>query len=104
MAFRTPSPDRLFLPVVTKVGGYTLTALDYLCLCDATGGTFTITLPPTAGITGRQYAIKKIDSSGNSVTIDGNAAETIDGVLTKSLNLQNESITIQTDGLNWFIV
>lgn len=94
----------LILPVVTKLGAYILTTSDYLCLCDATGGTFTISLPATAGITGRQYIIKKIDSSGNSVTIDGNLAETIDGALTRSLNLQYEAITIQTDGLNWFIV
>jgi hypothetical protein len=94
----------LTLPVVTKVGAYTLTTLDYLCLCDATGGAFTILLPATAGLTGRQYVIKKIDSSGNSVLIDGNAAETIDGQLTKSLNLLNEAIMIQTDGSNWFII
>jgi len=94
----------LVLPVVSKTGNYTSTIADYLILCDASSGVFTITLPASAGVKGRQYTIKKTDSSQNSIAIDGNAAETIDGQATKSLNLQYESITIQSDGSNWFII
>lgn len=76
----------------------------YTVLCDATGGVFTVTLPTAVGISGRIYNIKKIDSTGNVVTVDGTASETIDGSLTKLLNLYNESITIQSNGTNWYII
>ncbi len=82
----------------------TLTRSHRTVLCDSSGGTFTVTLPASANSKYQIYEIKKIDSTGNAVTIDGNAAETIDGDLTKSLNLQNESITIQCDGSNWYII
>ena len=100
----TTVTNGLVLPVVTKSSNYTATATDYLILCDASGGAFTISLLASATVTGRQYTIKKIDSSGNSVAIDGNGSETIDGTTTKSLNLQYDSITIQSDGSNWFII
>lgn len=94
----------LSLPVVTKTSGYTLTISDYLCICDAASGAFTITLPATSGIDGRIYQIKKIDSSTNIVTVDGNASETIDGALTFLITSQYDSITVQTNGTNWYII
>ena len=90
--------------VTSTTTALTLTSSHYTILCNATAAAFTITLPTAVGISGRTYNIKKTDSSGNAVLIDGNAAETIDGDLTKSLNLQNESITIQTDGSNWYVI
>jgi hypothetical protein len=92
------------LPIVNKTGAYTATANDHTITCNATSATFTITLPTAVGISGRIYVIKKIDSSGNAITVDANASETIDGTLTKSLNFQYESITIQSDGTNWYIL
>ena len=73
-------------------------------LVDATSGCITITLAPTACALARRIDIKKIDSSVNTVTIDGNLAETIDGSLTKVLSTQYDSYTIITDGSNWFIL
>ena len=62
---------------VTKTSAYTITNSDYTISCDLTSSAFTITLPsiPKAGSI---FIIKKIDSSGNSLTIDGNT-RTIDG-------------------------
>ena len=57
------------LPVVTKTGAYTATAADYTSLCNATSAGFSVTLPAAAGITGRVYLVKKIDSSANVVTM-----------------------------------
>lgn len=92
------------LNLVTKTGAYTATASDYTILCNAVGGAFTITLPAAASHTGRIYNIKKIDSSANAVTVDGNGGETIDGGVTAILTVQYESITIQSDGSNWHIL
>jgi hypothetical protein len=48
--------------------------------------------------------IKKVDASANTVTVDGNAAETIDGVTTKVLSAQYASISIICDGSTWSVV
>lgn len=90
--------------LVTKTGAYTATAADYTIICNASGGAFTITLPAAASHTGRIYHIKKIDSSVNAVTVDGNVSETIDDGLTAVLTVQYESITIQSDGSEWWIL
>lgn len=90
--------------LVTKTGAYTATASDFTIICNAFGGAFTITLPAVASHTGRIYHIKKIDSSANTVTVDGNSSETIDDSITAILTAQYESITIQSDGSEWWII
>jgi hypothetical protein len=82
----------------------TLTINHFLVLVDASSGGITITLPASASHTNRIYTIKKIDSSGNKVTVDANASETIDGELTIDLKLQYSYITIVCDGTEWFII
>lgn len=74
-----------------------------LYLCDATSGAITVTLPasPTDGTVLRA---KKIDASGNAVTIDGDAGDTIDGATTKALSSQYDTATIAFDGTEWWIV
>lgn len=66
----------------------------------------TIALPSAVGIAGREYRIKKVSATGGgrTVTIDPNGAETVDGAATFDLVSQYESITIVSDGANWFIV
>lgn len=90
----------------TTITAATYTALDtdIVILADATSNAITITLPAAATNNERVLNIKKIDSVGNNVTIDGNASETIDGGLTAVLTVQYESITIICDGSNWHII
>jgi hypothetical protein len=90
--------------LVTKTSAYTATASDHTIICNATSGSFTVTLPTAASHTGRIYHIKKIDSSGNIVTVDGNSSETIDDGATAILTVQYESISIQSDGTEWWIL
>jgi len=90
--------------LVTKTGNYTATAADYTIICDATSGAITITLPAASGATRRIYNIKKVDASGNTVTVDANASETIDGATTNVLSAQYSSVSIQCDGSNWWII
>jgi hypothetical protein len=80
----------------------TLSSAHFTLLVDASGAARVITLP--AATARRIYVVKKIDSSGNTVTIDGNASETIDGALTKVLSAQYASVMIQSDGTNWHIL
>ena len=92
------------LSITTKTATYTATASDHTILCNNTGGAITINLPAAAGCSGRVYVIKKISGILLNVTIDPNASETIDGVLTRVLTTQYESIIIQCDGTSWFIL
>jgi hypothetical protein len=71
---------------------------------DASGGARTITLPTAVGIGGRQYTIRKLDSSGNAVTIDGNGSETINGATTKVLAAQYDVATIISNNANWVVI
>ena len=51
---------------------------------------------------GFKYQIK--NRSTNTITIDPNGSETIDGSSTFALSTQNASVTLLTDGSNWFII
>lgn len=91
-------------PIATKTANYTITSTDSVILANATTAPFTVTLSTAVGCAGRQYTIKKTDVSANAVTVDGNAGEAIDGNLTHALNAQYQSITIVSNGANWFII
>jgi hypothetical protein len=92
------------LAIATITASATLTTSQTVILCDASSGAIVVTLPAASANTGRRYFIKKIDSSANTVTIDGNANETIDGELTSELISQYDAITIVSDGSNWHIL
>ena len=81
------------LSTLAKSVDYTVLAADKdkAILVDASGAARTITLlaAATAG-DGFVLNVKKTDSSTNTVTIDGNAAETIDGNAQHVLYLQHD--------------
>lgn len=81
---------------------YTVLATDHMIFVNATNGNITVTLPTAVGIIGRQYIIKRVDGSANSVIIDPNASETIEGDSNKSLTDQC-SVVIVSDNNNWWI-
>jgi hypothetical protein len=85
---------------VTKTGAYTATNDDYVI--DCTSGTFTVTLPASSGRTGRILIIK--NSGAGTITVDGNASETIDGAATYAISVQYGTIQIISDGTNWKII
>lgn len=91
-------------PIATVTSATTLTSSHHTVLANAGVGGFTITLPAAASVVGRIYVIKKIDTSGNVVVVDGAGAETIDGIAIYSLSTAFESVTIQSNGTAWFIL
>jgi hypothetical protein len=92
--------------VQSNSANVTLTAGDSLLLvkCDATSASFTVTLYTAVGHSGAVINIKKTDSTANTVTIDGNSTETIDGALTQTLYSQWDCWTLVSDGTNWMLV
>ncbi len=92
--------------VTAETSTFTVTSAMNVILCNATAGTVLANLPAiaTAGI-GRQYTMKKTDSSASSCTLTPNGAETIDGAANKPNTTQNASFTIITDGTTgWYII
>ena len=88
---------------VSKTETYTASD-ESVILVDASSGAVTINLPAASGLSGREYTIKKTDSSVNAVTIDGNASETIDGETTEVIYDEDDSLTIICNGSNWHVV
>jgi hypothetical protein len=84
---------------VSASSAYTATTLNYVI--DCISGTFTVTLPTAAGITGQQFIIK--NSGAGSITVDPDGSQTIDGSTTQVLS-QYDSITIVSNGTNWIII
>lgn len=96
-----PGPDLYSRPFTAA---HTLEISDVTNVEDATGGAYSVTLPPAAAATGRTYWIKRTNGGGNNVTIDGDGAELIDGVGTKVLTVQYQSVGLVSDGVGWSIV
>jgi len=91
------------IPVVATVTvSTTLDVSHEIVLVDATAGNITITLPTAIGVE-KIYKVKKIDSSANTVTIDGNGAETIDGAATQVIYDQNYHLSLVSNQTNWSI-
>lgn len=74
-------------------------------LVDTSAGTFTRTLASADAAEGTEITIK--DSGGNAnsnnITVDTEGGETIDGAPSITLDADNESVTLVSDGSNWFV-
>lgn len=92
--------------LLSKNVDYTVTDGDNgaVILVDASGANRTITLPAATGRSGFKIIVKKADSSTNTVIIDGNASETLDGATTKVLRIQYQTVALVCDGTGWQIM
>lgn len=89
---------------LTTATGITLNPWDQTVFC-TNNTNITLTLPAAASaLAGLTYTIKKTGNNANTVIIDGNASETIDGATTLVLYVLYDCVTIVCDGINWVIV
>ncbi len=88
----------------SKTANYTVLAADSYFLADDSGGSFTFTLPAVASVDGQLFYFMKTTSSKNVVTLDGNGAETIDGLTTYELREQHEWVCIQAQSTVWKVI
>jgi len=75
--------------------------LEDIYLVDNGAAAVTITLPTVTGNSGYKAQIKRLGTA--TVTISP-ASGTIDGQATQTLSVQYSSLTLTTDGTNWFII
>jgi hypothetical protein len=90
--------------IITVTTAYTLKITDRWVLVDATAAPVIVTLPAAFVMKGRDFSFKKIDVSANAMTIDAAGTETIDGALIFVTAVAYVSVTIVSNGANWWII
>lgn len=91
-------------PVVSITTSQTLKAANQVVLANVAGGNRKLTLPPASSARYVIITTKKTDASANTVELDADGAETIDGVSTFTLTAQNEAVTIWCSGTAWYVI
>lgn len=86
--------------VLAKSANYTLSGADVV-LGTAGAGGWTATLP--AASLGTQVVVKKIDSGAGTITVSP-ASGTIDGAASVALIVRYDSVWLESDGTNWFVL
>jgi len=91
--------------VTTASTAYTPNKTDKTILADASLASFTVTLPAAAIVDlGKTYTIKRTNAGANTIIIDGNGSETIDGIASIRLNQRYDYLQLQSDGTNWLVI
>lgn len=90
------------LNMQTNSGAFSAVA-NSTTVVDTSGGAATITLPAPAS-TDFVRIKDNGNAEANNITINPNAAETIDGAASNVISSNYGSITLASDGTNWFIL
>lgn len=88
----------------TQTSNYTITGTDVVVFANAASGNVTITLPLAASFGGYRFYVKRIDSSGNTVSIARSGSDTIDGQTSVTVAAQYDSYTVVSNGTLWYII
>ena len=87
--------------VVNKTGTHTLDSTHFgqLIKCDATSASFTSNISATSGLGTSWYVIiQKTDATANTITVDPNSTEQVNGASTYILKNQFEGVFLIKDG------
>lgn len=76
---------------------------DNVILMNCTSGPLSVFLPLAATSTGVKFDIKKIDSSGNAMTVNGNGVN-VDFAATLATSTPGQSISVVCDGIQWWAI
>lgn len=84
---------------------YLVTAADYIIAATTAGGTLTVQLPSAVTYPNRIIIVKDVggNAAANNITVSS-AAGNIDGGATYPIDANYESVTVFSDGANWFII
>lgn len=77
---------------------YSVPGWNYYVQVDATGGAVEVRLPTAVGNGGKIVDVVKTDASVNAVTVEGNAAETINDAANKAISTRYVSYTFISNG------
>ena len=85
---------------------YTVTSGDYCIIMHSLTAQRTITIPTAQRNAGRVLIIKERDgyASSYNIVIDPESSVTIDGNATHTISTNKGSVTLISDGSNWFVI
>jgi hypothetical protein len=89
--------------VTTTLVSYSILTTDNTILVNSAASGTTMTLPAASNALGNIFNIKKIDSSVNAVTISA-VSGNIDGVSNKIISIQYDSVSVVSDGSNYYLI
>ncbi|KKM87172.1 hypothetical protein LCGC14_1271600 [marine sediment metagenome] len=101
---KPPTEVDVNLNVTLQTSDYTVTLVNDVILCDASIRDITITLPAAADLEGKEYSVKKIDSSENTVTVESADSGTIDESNTQIISNQYDNMQTVSSNGNWYII
>ncbi len=104
VASGVPAWRQVIFATASKTTNYTITSNDTVIMADATSGNVTITLPTASSTSGYRFYVKRVDGSGNTVSVARSGSDTIDGATSQTLTAQYTSLTLVSDGSNWYII
>lgn len=103
-----PNPTQLNIPgVIATPPTYNVTKSDqgYQILGDASSGGVTVNLPNTSSVPeGFTVFVKKTDGTANTVVVDGDGTETVNGQASITISSQWDGIGIQKSGSEWISI
>lgn len=92
------------VPLKTVTTTNTTLATDWITLCNASAGGFTDTLPDATVVKiGASYMFKKTDTTANEVQLQPVSSQTVDGAPYCALAAPNATVTLISDGSNWWV-
>lgn len=92
------------LAIITVTSDYEIKPTDRIVLGDASAAAVFLDLPSAVGQAGLLFNIKRISSGDNDLIIRAAPGETLDGESAIPLLLQWESMTVVSNGANWYIM
>jgi hypothetical protein len=91
-------------PVQTVSASASVSLATDVVIASAAASSVVITLPQAAMNRGRKILVKRSDDSANACSVAAASGQTIDGSASYALLVQFDSVTVISDGSNWFVV
>jgi len=88
----------------SAISGTTTAQAWYHYSVDTSGGAVTLNLPALSSVTDGDEIRVKLRVAGNTLTVDANLTETIDGQQTQTLSVATSAITLVAGSTEWEIV
>lgn len=91
----------------SKSSDFSAGTSEYMFGINTTSGAVTATLPACASAgAGKQYIFKDVagQADSNNISIATNGSETVDGAGSANIMVASGSMTLMTDGSNWFVI
>jgi len=89
---------------VNITGDYTATLIDQIIYADSTSAGIIVDLPAMADAPGKDFWIYKDDPSGNTITLDPDGSETINGSPTFVITSHRGVAHIHNNNIEWKII